>query len=434
MLARTGLTSRWKSGSVSRRSTPRRNLPADGLRRMSGFSGPSAWELIRQPALDCLGALPEGWRVDAGPVALVPALEGRLRQGDRDRVVDHGRPADAASLQDGEAEVLALLEDAVGVELSDHLHLISIELPRFDVLAALEDDHVLSRLRQAVGEDRAGGTAADDANVRLDLRLLDGLGLFDLERVLPRCGDLAGPVESGVALALGEGLIAHGRETAPVAVVADVGELVGHAQHHLHVAAQRLRREQLQPDRPIEPGVEVLKPALLVQLGEGRLEGEDRMELHREQPDAVEVPAAGADPGEVAIHVGDDVSRRDRLLGALDDHLRERDQRPVLRWSQKLRPKPPVEGPPAQECQGNGDDKRGCDHDPKQGASGRIGAEKLDLLVELRVRQAEQQARDHGGKQRERERGDQRQAVTDISGDVPAEGACPRRLRRRYGR
>ena len=96
---------------------------------------------------------------------LLPVVEDLARRPDADRVVDHGRAADAHPLQHLEREVACQLDGAVAIQRHQHLRLVLGELRRVDMAPALEHDDVLARLGEPVGEQRAGGAAADDRDV-----------------------------------------------------------------------------------------------------------------------------------------------------------------------------------------------------------------------------------------------------------------------------
>ena len=375
-----------------------------------------------QPLLDALRAVPQLVELEPGGVLRVPALEHVPGRRDRDRVVDHRRAPDAAALEDREAEVLGLLEHAVAVEPADHLDLVGGELARLDVLPALEHDDVAAALGEAVGEHGAGRAAAHDAHVGPQVEALELLRARDRQRVHAGRGDPARAVQAAVALPLLERLVADRGEAAGIAVVADVGELVGDADHRLDEAAELIREPPAQ-DVAVEVGLEVVEPRRLVELGERRLEREQRVQLHRDQPGALHPLPLRADAPEVAVDVGGDVARRDGLLRALDDHVGERHQRPVLRRAEEARAQAGAHRrAPEQEQQ-----RRDGAREPDPAEQPRERGDPGDVLVQIGDRQPGGRADHRGGEQRDREDADERQPVADAAGDVERE-------RRRAGR
>jgi hypothetical protein len=230
-------------------------------------------------------------------------------------------------------------------------------------------------------EHRSSRPAADDAHVRLDLELPHLGRARDLERVRAGVRDLARAVEGGVAGALVERLVADRRVAARVAVVADVGQLVGHADDRLHEPAQELGAG-LRQHVAVEVRLEVVEPALLVELGERGLEREQRVQLHRHQPGALHPAPPRPDAAEVAVDVRGDVVRRDRLLGALHDHVGERHQRAVLGCAEEARPQPGPQRDAAENQQRGGDRRVGRDVAEQPRARARLHSEDRDLLVE----------------------------------------------------
>src|SRR4029077_8850860 len=157
--------------------------------------------------------------LDAGvePIRVVPALESVRWDVVTDGVVDDGAAADALSLQDLEAGVRRHLQPAVVQEIRELHALVLAEVPRIDVLAALQQDDLPACLGQPVGEHRAGGAAADDRHVGGDALGVDLVRLAHVEG-----GELADPLDDLlVTLALGERDVAGRGGRARIGVVAD---------------------------------------------------------------------------------------------------------------------------------------------------------------------------------------------------------------------
>src|SRR5260370_42390606 len=92
---------------------------------------------------------------------IVPAREHVVGRFETDRVVHNRRPAYAASLENGEAEVFRLLAHTVGVELADHLDLVLTEGARLYVKAALNHQNTAPSFGEVSGQRGAGDPAYD---------------------------------------------------------------------------------------------------------------------------------------------------------------------------------------------------------------------------------------------------------------------------------
>ena len=152
-----------------------------------------------------------------------------------DGVVDHGAAADALALQYLEASVRRHLQAAVVQEVGELDALVLAEVPRVDVLAALQQDDLPAGLGEPVGEDRAGRAAADDRDVGSDSFGVDLVRLAHLEG-----GELADPLDDLlVALALRERDVAGRGGRARIGVVADDHHLLRAGEDPLTELAQR---------------------------------------------------------------------------------------------------------------------------------------------------------------------------------------------------
>ncbi len=302
-----------------------------------------------QPPLDVLNARPQIVEVEAGVVAalVVPLRQHMLGRREADSVVDDRAAADAAPLQHGELKVAGLLKQAVGVEAAHHLHLIRAERRRWHVLAALEDDDLVARFRQVVGDDGAGGAAADDADVGLVAAFVVALRRLHVQRegALPGRNDVRPlHLELRKVGPLLEADVAHRGVGPPVVVVADVGELFGDADHHLHEVAPPVRNEP-QGDVALKVRLQMAQSLVMIQLRERSLQIEDGVQLQQEDDHALQPFADRPDVLERVVGGARDVARRHRLVRTEHDHVGQGDQRSIPGRPQILRAEARIETP-----------------------------------------------------------------------------------------
>ncbi len=215
---------------------------------------------------------------------------------------------------------------AVGEEVRELHPFVLGEVPGVDVLAAFDQDDLAAPLGHPVGEDRAGGAAADDHHVRVDLLGVDFVRVVDVQRgaVLRHALD-----RLLVAGALGEGDIADRGCRPRVGVIADDREVLGRGEHRL----QRLAKETGQPsfDHVVdEAALDEGQPPVRRHHREGGSEAKQRVDGERGQRQLRLPLALGGERVQVVVDPGGNLLRRKHLLGSDHQDLSHRHRGAVL--------------------------------------------------------------------------------------------------------
>ena len=186
-----------------------------------------------------------------------------------------------------------------------------------------------------VRQHSARGSAADDADVCFEHGRSNGVGGGDLQRMrAPRWDG-----EGLVAWPLGKWRVANCAEGAPVAVVAEIRNLLGNPDHDLHEPPPPVRDEAEQHVLA-EVLLDMVEARFLIELREWRLEIEKRVQVHPEESEPVHPAAVRPDVPDVALHVGRHVRGRHRLVWAPHQHLGEGRERAVLHRTEELQLEP----------------------------------------------------------------------------------------------